>query len=83
MTTRSVNHESNIVEGFQEMWEEDRVIQNIKLSIWTLNTTTNEVVLLRQVFRFFVYLMTDAVFVERVETGFWLGFSYVRFHYVG
>jgi len=35
-----------------------------------MNTTTNEVVLLRQVFRFFVYLMTDAVFVERVETGF-------------
>ena len=84
MTTRSVNHESNIVEGFQEMWEEDRVIQNIKLSIWTLNTTTNEVVLLRQVFRFQkIYHMTDAVFVEHIETGFWLGFSYVCFHYVG
>jgi len=36
-----------------------------------LNTTTNEVVLLRQVFRFQkIYHMTDAVFVEHIETGF-------------
>jgi len=36
-----------------------------------MNTTTNEGVLFRRVFRFQkIYLMTDAVFVEHIETGF-------------
>jgi len=36
-----------------------------------MNTTTNEGVLFRQVFRFQkIYLMTDAVFVEHIDAGF-------------
>jgi len=35
-----------------------------------MNTTTNEGVLFRRVFRFQkIYLMTDAVFVEHIEAG--------------